>query len=195
MVNKKRNVYKPKPMTEGKRNIIQGMLGGTELPQDRQSTFEPSIVPKRKKDISGIEDKIISMYAKGMTTTQISEMVEDIYGFEISEGMVSDITDKLLTQIEEWQNRPLSDVYPIVFIDAQILAGYPEQSEKPWSKRYPHPLLRWAYRTEGSRPDGISGYRASALYRTYGKEHSEICSQQGHESICKRLKDNLHCAG
>ena len=53
-----------------------------------------------------------------MTTTQISEMVEDIYGFEISEGMVSDITDKLLPQIEEWQNRPLSDVYPIVFIDA-----------------------------------------------------------------------------
>lgn len=90
-----------------------------DVPRDRQSTFEPQIVPKRKKDISEIEDKIISMYAKGMTTTQISEMVEDIYGFEISEGMVSDITDKLLPQIEEWQNRPpLSDVYPIVFIDA-----------------------------------------------------------------------------
>ena len=89
-----------------------------DVPQDRQSNFEPQIVPKRKKDISGIEDKIISMYAKGMTTTQISGMVEDIYGFEISEGMVSDITDKLLPQIEEWQNRPLFDVYPIVFIDA-----------------------------------------------------------------------------
>ena len=89
-----------------------------DVPQDRNSTFEPQIVPKRKKDISGIEDKIISMYAKGMTTTQISEMIEDIYGFEISEGMVSDITDKLLPQIEEWQNRPLSGVYPIVFIDA-----------------------------------------------------------------------------
>jgi transposase-like protein len=181
MANKKRNVYKPKPMTEGKKNLIQGLLqeyeiesaqdiqdalkdlfsgtiqgmlesemnehlgyhkyersgepnyrNGTkkksvrskygefevDVPQDRQSTFEPQIVPKRKKDISGIEDKIISMYAKGMTTTQISEMVEDIYGFEISEGMVSDITDKLLPQIEEWQNRPLSDVYPIIFIDA-----------------------------------------------------------------------------
>ena len=181
MANKKRNVYKPKPMTEGKKNIIQGLLqeydiesaediqdalkdllSGTihemlesemdehlgynkyersdepnyrngsktksvrskygefevEVPQDRQSTFDPQVVPKRKKDISGIEDKIISMYAKGMTTTQISEMVEDIYGFEISEGMVSDITDKLLPRIEEWQNRPLSDVYPIVFIDA-----------------------------------------------------------------------------
>lgn len=53
-----------------------------------------------------------------MTTRQISEIIEDIYGFEVSEGMVSDITDKLLPKIEEWQNRPLSSVYPIVFIDA-----------------------------------------------------------------------------
>lgn len=58
------------------------------------------------------------MYAKGMTTRQISETIEDIYGFEVSEGMVSNITDKLLPQIEEWQNRPLASVYPIVFIDA-----------------------------------------------------------------------------
>ena len=73
---------------------------------------------KRQKDISSIDDKIIAMYAKGMTTRQISETIEDIYGFEVSEGMVSDITDKLLPKIEEWQNRPLSPVYPIVFIDA-----------------------------------------------------------------------------
>lgn len=89
-----------------------------DVPQDRQSSFEPQIVPKRKKDISAIDDKIISMYAKGMTTRQISETIEDIYGFEVSEGMVSDITDRLLPQIEEWQNRPLAEVYPIVFIDA-----------------------------------------------------------------------------
>lgn len=73
-----------------------------DVPQDRNSSFDPKIVPKRKKDISGIEDKVVSMYAKGMTTTQISEMIEDIYGFEISEGMVSDITDKLLPEIEDW---------------------------------------------------------------------------------------------
>ena len=89
-----------------------------DVPQDRESTFEPKILPKRKKDISEIEDKIISMYAKGMTTRQISETIDDIYGFEVSEGMISDITDKLLPKIEEWQNRPFSAVYPIVFIDA-----------------------------------------------------------------------------
>lgn len=89
-----------------------------DMPQDRRSSFEPQILPKRKKDISAIDDKIISMYAKGMTVRQISETIEDIYGFEVSEGMVSDITDKLLPKIEEWQNRPLSAVYPVVFIDA-----------------------------------------------------------------------------
>lgn len=89
-----------------------------EVPQDRDSTFEPQIVKKRQKDISQIEEKIISMYAKGMSTRQISEQIEDIYGFEVSEGLVSDITDKLLPQIEDWQHRPLSNVYPIIFIDA-----------------------------------------------------------------------------
>jgi len=58
------------------------------------------------------------MYAKGLTTRQISEQIEDIYGFEVSEGMVSDITNKLHPEIEEWQKRPLASVYPIVFIDA-----------------------------------------------------------------------------
>ena len=181
MANRKKEVYKPKPMTEGKRNIIQGLLqeydietaddiqdalkdllsgtlkemmetemddhlgyekyersdeknyrNGTkskrvrskygefevDVPQDRNSSFAPKVLPKRQKDISAIDDKIISMYAKGMTTRQISETIEYIYGFEVSEGMVSDITDKLLPQIEEWQNRPLASVYPIVFIDA-----------------------------------------------------------------------------
>ena len=107
-----RNGTKPKK--------IRGKFGETEIsvPQDRDGSFEPQVVKKRQKDISGIEEKIISMYAKGMTTRQIGETIEDIYGFEASEGMISDITDRLLPQIEEWQNRPLDDVYPIVFIDA-----------------------------------------------------------------------------
>lgn len=89
-----------------------------DVPQDRESSFEPQIVKKRQKDISSIENKIIAMYARGLTTRQISDQIEEIYGFEVSEGMVSDITNKLLPEIEEWQQRPLSSVYPIVFIDA-----------------------------------------------------------------------------
>ena len=81
-------------------------------------TFEPKVVQKRQKDISDIDSKIISMYAKGMTTRQISETIEDIYGFDVSEGFISDVIDKLLPQIEDWQNRPLDEIYPIVYIDA-----------------------------------------------------------------------------
>lgn len=89
-----------------------------QVPQDRKSTFEPQVVKKCQKDISDIDQKIISMYAKGMTTRQISDTLEDIYGFEASEGFISDVTDKILPQIEDWQNRPLSEVYPVLFIDA-----------------------------------------------------------------------------
>lgn len=88
------------------------------VPQDRDSSFEPQIVKKRQKEINSIEDKIIAMYARGLSTRQISDQIDDIYGFEVSEGMVSNITNKLLPEIEDWQHRPLSRVYPIVYIDA-----------------------------------------------------------------------------
>lgn len=107
-----RNAYKQKR--------VQSSYGDFQIdvPQDRKSTFEPKVVQKRQKNISGIDQKIISMYAKGLNTSQISSMIEDIYGFEASEGFVSDVTDKILPQIEDWQNRPPDEVYPIVFIDA-----------------------------------------------------------------------------
>ena len=107
-----RNGYKSKRV-----NSNYGSMD-IDVPQDRKSTFEPQIVKKRQKDISDIDQKIISMYAKGMTTRQISETIEDIYGFETSEGFISDVTDKILPQIEDWQNRPLDEVYPILYIDA-----------------------------------------------------------------------------
>lgn len=107
-----RNGYKTKRV-----NSSYGSMD-IDVPQDRNSTFEPKVVKKRQKDISDIDQKIISMYAKGMTTTQISDTLQDIYGFEASESFISDVTDKIMPQIEEWQNRPLSPVYPIIFIDA-----------------------------------------------------------------------------
>lgn len=89
-----------------------------DVPQDRESSFDPVIVKKRQKDISAIDEKIISMYARGLTTRQISAQIEEIYGFEVSEGFVSDVTDKILQDIDDWQKRPLEEIYPIVFIDA-----------------------------------------------------------------------------
>ena len=107
-----RNGYKTKQI-----NSSYGSMK-IDVPQDRKSTFEPQVVKKRQKDISDIDQKIISMYAKGMTTRQISDTINDIYGFEASEGFISDVTDKIIPQIEDWQNRPLSEVYPVLYIDA-----------------------------------------------------------------------------
>ena len=103
-----------------KKKQVNSSYGSMEIavPQDRKSTFEPQVVKKRQKDISDIDQKIISMYAKGMTTRQISETLDVIYGFEASEGFISDVTDKIMPQIEDWQNRPLSEVYPVLYIDA-----------------------------------------------------------------------------
>ena len=90
-----------------KKKQVQSCFGNfsIDIPQDRQSIFEPKIVKKRQKDISEIDQKIISMYAKEMTTRQISATVNDIYGFEVSEGFISDVTDKIIPQIEEWHKQ------------------------------------------------------------------------------------------
>ena len=105
-----RNGYKPKTLRSSMGEIP------IQVPQDRNSDFEPQVVPKYKKNISEIEEKIIRMYSRGMS----SEQIKDIYGFEVSEGMVTAITNKLLPEIEAWQKRPLSSVYPIVYIDAIV---------------------------------------------------------------------------
>lgn len=80
--------------------------------------FESKIVPKNKRDISGIEEKVINLYGKGLSTREISDSIEDIYGVQLSATMISNIADAVLEEIDEWQKRPLKEVYPIVFIDA-----------------------------------------------------------------------------
>ena len=112
--NDSRNGFKDKTLRSSMGEIP------IRVPQDRNSDFEPRVVPKYQRDISQIEGKIITMYARGMSTRQISDQIKDIYGFEVSEGLVTEITNQLLPEIEAWQKRPLSGVYPIVFIDAVV---------------------------------------------------------------------------
>ena len=112
--NDSRNGFKDKTLRSSMGEIP------IRVPQDRNSDFEPKVVPKYRRDISQIEGKIIAMYARGMSTRQISDQIKDIYGFEVSEGLVTEITNQLLPEIEAWQKRPLSGVYPIVFIDAVV---------------------------------------------------------------------------
>lgn len=92
-----------------------------QTPRDRDGSFEPTLIPKRKKDISEIEGKILAMYARGMSQRDISDTIEDIYGFSVSHEMVSDITDAVLQELEEWQNRPLKKCYAFVFVDCMYV--------------------------------------------------------------------------
>jgi len=88
-----------------------------EIPRDRNGAFDPKVVPKYATVQSDVEEKIISMYAKGMTTRDINAHMADIYGVDISAAMVSSITDKILPLVHEWQTRPLSVLYPILYLD------------------------------------------------------------------------------
>ncbi|WP_369332901.1 IS256 family transposase, partial [Nonomuraea candida] len=88
------------------------------VPRDRDGSFEPKIVRKRQRRLSGVDEMVISLAAKGLTTGEISAHLAEVYGAEVSKQTISTITDKVLEGMAEWQNRPLDPVYPVVFIDA-----------------------------------------------------------------------------
>jgi len=102
------------------KKTIKGEFGNLEIavPRDRNSTFEPVIVPKGETRFTGFDDKIISMYARGMTTRDIQAHLQEIYGVEVSPTLVSQVTDAITEEITLWQNRPLEEVYPILYLDA-----------------------------------------------------------------------------
>jgi len=89
-----------------------------EIPRDRKGEFEPQVVKKHQNDVSSIEDQVISMYAKGMTVRDIQNHLKNIYGVDASPTLISNITDKIIPVIREWQSRPLQEVYAMVFLDA-----------------------------------------------------------------------------
>ncbi len=102
------------------KKTIQTKFGKSEIevPRDRNGEFEPRIIGKYEKTSNQLEEQIIAMYAKGMSTRDIEDHMRDIYGIDVSPTMVSKITDKILPMISEWQSRPLDRVYPVVFLDA-----------------------------------------------------------------------------
>lgn len=100
------------------------------VPRDRDATFEPQAVPKRTKDVSGIEGKVLSMYARGMSDRDIADTIEDIYGFGISHETISNITDRVLETAEEWQSRPLKKFYTFLFVDCLYVSIRKESETK-----------------------------------------------------------------
>ncbi len=101
-----------------------------DVPRDREATFEPQLIPKRTKDISGIEDKVLAMYGKGMSQRDIADTIEDIYGFEISHETISTITDRVIETANEWQNRPLKKFYTFLFVDCLYVSIRKEMETK-----------------------------------------------------------------
>lgn len=104
-----------------------------KVPRDRDASFEPKIVQKRQRDVSDIEDKVLSMYARGMSQRDIAETIEDIYGFEISHEMISQITDCVLEQLNDWQNRPLKKIYTFLFVDCMYVTIRKEYEVKNYA--------------------------------------------------------------
>jgi putative transposase len=89
-----------------------------EVPRDRDASFEPTIVRKRQRRLGGVEDLVVSLVAKGLTTGEVQAHLAEIYGTQVSRQTISTITDRVLEGLSEWQNRPLDAVYPVLFIDA-----------------------------------------------------------------------------
>ena len=107
-----RNGYSKKTVRSEYGNIA------LDIPRDRNAEFEPQVIPKYQREITGIEGQILSLYAKGMSSRDIEEHLNNLYGIDVSPSMISKITDKIIPEIREWQTRQLEDVYPIVFMDA-----------------------------------------------------------------------------
>lgn len=110
--------------TDNRRNGYTGKTLKTSMgevpikaPRDRDGSFQPKVVPKNKTDVSDIENKVLSMYARGMSQRDISATINDIYGFEVSAEMISQITDSIMKTVNEWRNRPLKKCYPFMFVD------------------------------------------------------------------------------
>jgi putative transposase len=99
---------------------IKGKRGQVEIdvPRDRESSFEPQLIKKGQTRFDGFDDKIISMYARGMTCREIKAHLEEIYGVEVSPDMISTVTDAVIDEVRTWQSRPLDPIYPILYLDA-----------------------------------------------------------------------------
>jgi transposase-like protein len=105
------------------RKTVQGDLGELTLatPRDRDGTFEPQVIPKHQRRVPGFDEKILALYAKGMTTRDIQEIVEELYGVEVSATLVSEITADLDAEVTAWRTRPLAPTWPIVYFDGIVV--------------------------------------------------------------------------
>src|ERR1700740_1400315 len=105
------------------RKTLTGDFGEVEIevPRDRVGDFEPKIVGKHQRRFTGFDDKILSMYARGMSTREIQGHLQEIYGAEVSPTLISNVTEAIVEEVKAWQSRPLEELYPIVYLDAMMV--------------------------------------------------------------------------
>jgi putative transposase len=105
------------------RKTLKSEQGEIEVavPRDRQGTFEPQLIRKHQTRWDGLDDKIIALYARGMTVRDIQAQLHEMYGVEVSPGLISEVTDAVLDEVKTWQNRPLDSMYPVVYLDALMV--------------------------------------------------------------------------
>lgn len=103
--------------------LIQGDMGklALDVPRDREATFEPLLIPKHQRRLAGFDEKILALYAKGLTTRDIQQIVKELYAVEVSPSLISEITDSLDTEVKAWQTRRLDRVYPLLFLDGIVV--------------------------------------------------------------------------
>lgn len=104
-----------------------------KVPRDREASFDPQIISKRKRDVSAIEDKVIAMYARGMSQRDIADTIEDIYGFSMDAEQISTITDYILDEAQQWQNRPLKKFYTFLFVDCMYVTVRKDYESKSYA--------------------------------------------------------------
>lgn len=102
---------------------LKGAQGEIEIavPRDRQTSFEPQLIQKHQTRLDGFEDKILALYARGMTTRDIQAQVQELYGVEVSPTFISNVTEAVMDEVRQWQNRPLDSLYPIVYVDCLVI--------------------------------------------------------------------------
>lgn len=97
-----------------------------DIPRDRQGSFEPQLVNKRQRRLEGFDDKVLALYARGLTTREIQGHLEELYGVDISPTLISNITDAVLEEVRTWQSRPLEAIYPILYFDGLFVKSRQE---------------------------------------------------------------------
>jgi transposase-like protein len=104
--------------TSEKRVITDAGPIAVEIPRDRHGTFEPRLIPKHARRLAGFDDKVLALYARGLTVREIQKFLEEIYAIEVSPDLISEVTDAVVAEVTAWQSRPLEPLYPVVFFDA-----------------------------------------------------------------------------